>query len=135
MTKNLLVVLSVLSNLSFALPSSTTLYNSPRYQPDGFCDRFTVMQVTGTRAKLTNGLAGLCEIVVRPNPRTYVINEGQDDGCGSMVYVGRSNDGRIIEITDNSRRLCENIVAATIVVTESQDGQTDTLYSSPFSRP
>jgi hypothetical protein len=132
MIRSLVLVVGLLSSLSFAnLPSSTSLYNKPHYNRTGFCDKYTDMQVSGNVARLRNRLSGTCEILVRPDERTYTLSPGEDDGCGSIIYTGRSRDRRLIEITDNTKRTCENIIPALIVVREFDDTSSVTRYSNP----
>lgn len=114
------------------------LFHKPKYKMDG-CDQYVSLTLSETNAKkkvatLENGLAGFCEIYVAPNPRTFQITKIADDGCGSMVYTGvrRSKDGEPIrlKITDNSRRMCEDVVAAVIVVDEEYADGVSSLYTA-----
>jgi hypothetical protein len=117
---------------------SFRLYSEPHYKVGGFCDRYVSLKLKQTRsgqvAEMEDGLSGMCEIVVRPNPRSFTIRTVEDDGCGSTVYSGYRRDeaGDILKltITDNSNRLCENIVAAPIVVQEETPRGLRRLYSA-----
>lgn len=100
-------------------------------QPDPSCDRYTelALKSDGT-AKLTNKLGGTCELLVEADPRAYKVKRLADD-CGSKVYSGKASSGDDeIKITDNRARTCENMIAATIVVEETRNGETRRLYWS-----
>lgn len=118
------------SNGGSTAPASAAtfrLYDKPNATPDGFCDKYFELKLSPTSATMTNKLAGSCEIFVPPNPRTYTLSV-KDDGCGSKVYTGKSGD-RLITITDNRARLCENVIAALVVVTETTAGAARQFYS------
>jgi hypothetical protein len=111
------------------------LYGEPNVQPQGICDRVTDLVLkTGSvnRADLTDGLIGMCEVLVAPNPRSYKNLRAQDDGCGSTIYTGSrkvASEQVFITITDNRGRTCEDVVPALIVVNERTRGMDKTMYS------
>ena len=90
---------------------------------DSFCDIHTKMVIDYAASKitLTEAVSGACEIHVEPNQRTFQLQTQEDDGCGSTEIEGVRILGESVltlKVTDNRGRLCENVIAAEIVVTE-----------------
>ena len=113
------------------------MYPEPHHKVEAGCDHGTKLtldnaNLNGNVAFLENFLKGGCEIFVPANPRMFKIAAIKDDGCGSKVYTGsfQSSRGTVeIEIVDNRGRMCENMIAALIVVTEKTPEGSHTLYS------
>ena len=77
----------------------------------------------------------MCQLAVRPNLRTYRLRLAGTD-CGTRVYAGsRKVDGKsfAIKITDNRARLCENVVAAAVIVEETEPGFPGAITTTKYS--
>jgi len=112
-------------------PGDFKLYKEPRVTPDANCDVHTALSLTstnGSNAHLENRLSGSCEIVIRPTPRDYALQFAGTD-CGTVTYTGTASDGSSVKVTDNRARTCEDVVPAAIVIEETMDWGTETLYS------
>ena len=141
--KNLVSI--VILSLAMSVPATAadfatgrfTMYADPHHKVEAFCDHGTTLTLdkgalNGNTALLENFLKGACEIFVPANPRLFKIASITDDGCGSTVMKGsyQSNRGTVeIEITDNRKRMCENVIPALIVVKEKTEQGTATYYS------
>jgi hypothetical protein len=118
------LALALISGGAFAAPETFKLYDEPNATPSEGCDVHTQLKLnvdgTSATADLKERVLGGCEIFVAANPRSYAV-EGEDDGCGSVIY--RDADEQI-KITDNRARSCENVIPALIVVDEhNAEGQ------------
>jgi hypothetical protein len=109
------------------------LYDQPNAQPSAFCDRYTKL-VLGQEgdmfvATLNHELSATsaCEIAVMPDPRSYTVV--RSESCGSKVYKG-SAAGDSIEIQDHHTRLCEDLRAAAVEVSETRGGTARELFST-----
>jgi hypothetical protein len=110
------------------------LYKQPQTTviANAFCDRYTRLSLKRTNnvleARLVNELSAtsLCKIGVLPDERVFTVTESND--CGSKVYTSAAGADRVV-ITDNSTRLCENVVAARVVVELTKNDETTSLYS------
>jgi len=111
------------------------LYDQPDAQVTPSCDVYTHLAVTptgsGLSARFENKLSAtsMCEPFIAPNVALFDVTTSDD--CGSKVYSGTSSRGTVT-ITDNSTRLCENVVAARVVVAATIDGHQWNLYSVGF---
>jgi hypothetical protein len=109
------------------------LYDQPNAQPSAFCDRYTklVLGQEGDKfvATLNHELSATsaCEIAVMPDPRSYTVV--RSESCGSKVYKG-SAAGDSIEIQDHHTRLCEDVRAAAVEVSETRGGSKRSLFST-----
>jgi hypothetical protein len=110
------------------------LYDEHRPQVDPRCDRYTHLVISKggdgkLSAKVENALAGVCELHVDPNPRSYTVS-ASDDGCGSTVYEGLGARGSV-RVQDNRGRECEDLRLSTIEVEEKVDGKVSELWGEP----
>jgi len=109
-------------------PGDFKLYAQPHANPNPGCDVHTHLTLSKSGAHLEEMVGGMCEIAVVPNARDYRLRAAGGE-CGTRIFTGgftKSGKKHSIKITDNRARLCENVVAAAIVVEE--DG--NTKYSS-----
>jgi hypothetical protein len=119
-------------------PGSFKLYMNPRAEPNPSCDVHTKLDLEAayfSTARLSEGLAGFCEIAVIPNERTYRLRAAGND-CGSRIFTGsRKKDGKsyAIKITDHRTRLCENVVPAAIIVEETVPGFPGAITTTKYS--
>jgi hypothetical protein len=110
------------------------LYTTPGTQviEDAFCDQYTRLALKRTNnvleARLVNELSktSRCRVVANRDERVFTVTESND--CGSKVYTSAAGADRVV-ITDNSTRLCENVVAARVVVELTKNDATKSLYS------
>lgn len=112
------------------------LYKEAGHKPNVGCDVFRRLVLKnsekGPVAVLDSTVSGLCKIMVMPEHREYELAV-RDAGCGSKEYfnknVGAGFQG--INILDHRTRVCEDRIAATIIVNETKDfaGALETLYS------
>ena len=119
------------------------LYNEAGFEPGTGCDVGTSLtldkgEVIGKIAVLTNFVDGECELYVAPNKRSYMNLKEDDYGCGSKVYTGSrltEDFAKVeVEIVDHRTRYCRDIIDARIIVTESNEKNKKTLYSTMFKR-
>lgn len=119
-------------------PGSFKLYSQPHASPNPNCDvhtRLTLAAATYSTAKLEEGLEGFCEIFVEPNPRTYRLRLAGTD-CGTRIYAGsvtKKGKKYSVKITDNRTRLCENVVAAAVIVEETVPGFPGAITTTKYS--
>jgi hypothetical protein len=107
-------------------------------QPHGVasaCDVHTHLSLKNdgaSTATLTEVVGGACRLAVQPNLRTYQLRFTKTE-CGSRYYSGSHKDAdgtHAITIVDHRGRICEDIVPAQIVLTETVPGPiTTTKYS------
>ncbi len=104
------------------------MYDEPFATPNAMCDVHVKLDLTikGNKAtaEVSNALDGYCELYVAPNPRTYNLKKSGEN-CGSIIYKNATGD---VTLTDNSFRLCEDVIPGLIVLEE--EGQT--LYSKDY---
>lgn len=98
------------------------LFTEPHAVPDPECHSFTHLALGVKTAKLSAGRGGRCAALAffEPEIRTFEL-KARVDGCGSSILTGKSvEDGvtREITITDNRKRVCEDVLAALFVVDE-----------------
>jgi len=115
------------------------LYDKAGIVPEAFCDVHVLVNLnntaTGGLATFENALAGVCEIAINPNPRTYELIE-VDGACGSRIFEGRllhsaKNTANSIIITDHRNRICKDIVPASIIIEKKySESNVQTLYSA-----
>lgn len=133
----LLLALAFSSMASAYQTEAFELYSQRGYEPGGFCDSGTRLildetELQGKVAFMNEFVAGFCELYAYPNNRHYIISTVEDDGCGSMVYKGSriTTNGPVkLEIIDNRFRICDDIVAARVIVKEGSDNNVSVLYS------
>jgi len=121
-----LVSFSVFGNENFQT-GVFELYSTPKYQPAGSCDvgiRLVLdrAEYLGDIIALTNFVDGYCDLYVDPNFRVFQISKVESIGCGSWNYSGYlfKADGEYqVEIVDNRRRTCDDVVPGIIVLTET----------------
>lgn len=126
------------ANAAKVSPGTFKLYAQPRAKPNASCDvhtRLTLAAATYSTATIEEALSGFCELYVEPNPRTYRLRLAGTD-CGTRIYAGsvtKKGKRYSVKITDNRARLCENVVAAAVIVEETIPGSpapsTTTKYS------
>ncbi len=116
-------------------PGTFKLYGQPNASPNPMCDVHTSLTLSnqgGARAKLSEALAGVCEIYVSPQTREYHLRL-DGTSCGSKIYKGKKKvDGktREITITDHRPRVCRDLVPAKIIGEETDaTGAVRTKYS------
>lgn len=117
--------------------ATVDLYDSPSYEPQGFCDVGTHLvldeaKVMGKVAFLSEFVAGICEIFVIPNERMYTLTGGAEDHCGAVVYRGEKHTEKGVAkltITDNRNNQCSSV--SNFVVKEELPGDSSerVLYS------
>jgi len=119
-------------------PGSFKLYGAPHAEPNPSCDIHTKLDLKAdyfSTASLTEAVGGFCEIAVFPNPRTYRLRLASTD-CGTRIYSGslkKQGQPYKIKITDNRTRLCENVVAAALIVEETVPGFPGAITTSKYS--
>ena len=119
-------------------PGNFKLYGQPHAEPNPSCDIHTKLDLKAdyfSTATLTEAVGGFCEIAVFPNPRTFRLRLAGID-CGSRIYAGSlTKQGKKykIKITDNRTRLCENVVAAALVVEETVPGFPGAITTTKYS--
>jgi len=119
-------------------PGNFPLFGAPAYETGSGCDVGTSLTldegtILGKFAKLVNFVDGYCDLYIAPNERMYSGLEFSDYGCGSKLYTGsRMSDKGIvdIEIIDHRMRICDDIVQARIIVTETFQDSSASLYST-----
>jgi hypothetical protein len=134
--KTFVIVLGLLFGIQSAFaaqPKIFKMYRKPHAKVDSFCDVYTKLELNvngnGGSARLSNHVAGVCEIAVQENPRSYNLVLGSTD-CGTKTYRQDDDADNAVEVTDNRGRLCENVIPALIVVKEyDQNGNESVLYS------
>lgn len=104
---------------------SFKLYSDPESTPLPECDVHTSLVLRSDKsgkavAKLTEVVAGSCEIYVEPDAREFAV-EYEMSRCGSLTFSGDAvikGQTRHIAITDHRQRLCNDVQPAVIVVDE-----------------
>jgi hypothetical protein len=116
---------------------SFKLYNEPHARPNPSCDIHTKLVLSadrGSKAHLEEVVGGFCEIAVFPNTREYSLRL-TDTSCGSKVWEGTRKDETgqrwTLKVTDNRTRLCEDVIAALLVVDE---GRVTENGEEPFTK-
>lgn len=126
------------ANAAKVMPGSFKLYSQPHANPNPGCDvhtRLTLAAGAYSTAKIEEGLDGFCEIYVEPNPRTYRLRLAGTD-CGTRIYAGsvtKKGKKYSVKITDNRTRLCENVVAAAVIVEETVPGFPGAITTTKYS--
>ncbi len=117
-------------------PGTFKLYDAPHAAPDASCDLHTKLELSAgyySVAKLENALTGTCELASPPADLRQYRLRLDSTSCGTRIYAGtRKKDGQTyaVKITDNRARICEDVVAAAVIVEETRpDGAKTTLYS------
>ncbi len=118
-----------------AKPGSFKLYGRPNVTPNRDCDLFTQLDLKAdyySTATLSSGVAGVaCEIAAADDKRTYRLKLAETD-CGTKIYTGSrtvKGERNEIKITDNRARVCEDVIAAVLIVDETTSSGTVTRYS------
>jgi hypothetical protein len=131
---------------ALAAKSSFKLYADPDHVPNADCDVYTLLNLSapshgGVRnpipergivvAHFRDVSEGTCRIRLDAVPRSYRLVL-EDTDCGSHVYRSEEvveGQKRAVTITDHRTRTCRDLVPAQIIVEESDEGGTHTLYS------
>lgn len=126
------------ANAAKVTPGTFKLYSQPRATPNAGCDvhtRLTFEAAYYSTAKIEEALSGFCELYVEPNPRTYRLRLAGTD-CGTRIYAGsvtKKGQKYAVKITDNRTRLCENVVAAAVIVEETVPGFPGAITTTKYS--
>ncbi len=87
-------------------------------------------------AKLEEVVNGVCEVVVDPDRRSYLLRRvGMD--CGSAIYEGRvlrASGERTVRVTDHRARVCADVVPSKIVVEETISAPTGPRTVTRYAR-
>lgn len=118
--------------LDRSVVESFKLYGRPGFVPSTTCDVHTELSLSNV-ATLREVVAGVCEIAVEPNERSYRLELAGTD-CGSVIYRGSKRvSGKLtsITVTDHRGRTCRDVRDADIVVEESgvTEGAVQRLFS------
>jgi hypothetical protein len=119
-------------------PGSFKLYSKPHTVPSAGCDVHTALDLKAdvySTASLQESVGGLCQLAVMPNPRTYRLRLASTD-CGTRVYTGsitKNGNPWSIKITDNRARTCENVIAAAVIVEETEPGFPGPITTTKYS--
>ncbi len=126
------------ANTAKVTPGSFKLYGQPHAQPNPGCDvhtKLTLAAASFSTATLEEAVGGMCEIAVMPNLRTYRLRLASTD-CGTRIYTGsitKAGKKSSIKITDNRARLCENVIAAAVIVEETVPGFPGPITTTKYS--
>lgn len=126
------------ANAAKVKAGSFKLYDQPHATPNASCDVHTKIDLTstgGSKATVSEGLEGTCELYVMPNPRTYKLKDA-GSSCGSRIFKGSVTKGGkkySIKITDHRTRLCEDIIPALLVVEETVPGFPGAITTTKYS--
>ncbi len=110
------------------------LYPTPGATPERGCDKHTSAKLTVgdgiAYLELENKVSGGCEILVRPNKRSYKLVSNGLDTCGTEKYEQDADADEAVLLTDNRKRTCESRWVAFFIITEfDQNGNESKLYS------
>jgi hypothetical protein len=123
--KPIIFTLMLMVSLGAAARSEAhKLYSSATLDVNPVCDVHLSVNLVpmagGVLAELANGLDGVCEIFVDPNPRSYRLSyKGQS--CGSVIYEDAESG---VQLIDHRNRRCFDLMP----VIELKEGP-HTFYS------
>lgn len=126
------------ANAAKVTPGNFKLYGEPHARPTAGCDvhtRLTFAAGTYSTARFEEAVSGFCELYVEPNARTYRLRLAGTD-CGTRIYAGsvtKKGQKFAVKITDNRTRLCENVVAAAVIVEETVPGFPGAITTAKYS--